>query len=145
MTGSSKDFLTYFLCTQQGGLVADGSCTLASGTGSINCTPTILLISILHIPSFSDSLLFISALTRDFNYKIEFFSNHCVLQDLQIEKTIGISRLQDDLYVLNRSQNVIGNQTAFRDTDVHRKILQLHRRLGHLFFLYSRKIISHII
>lgn len=55
-------------------------------------------------------------------------------------KTIGTSRLQDSLYVLNRSRNVIGNQAAFEDMNVNRKILQLHRRLGHPSFFTLEKL-----
>lgn len=74
ITDSSKDFLIYFLCTQQKNVrLAYGSYILVSGTGSINCTPTIPLTSIPHVPIFSNSLLSISAFTRDFDNKSEFF------------------------------------------------------------------------
>lgn len=75
------------------------------------------------MPSFANSLLSISALTRDLNCKIEFFSYYFVFQDLQTGKTISTGRLLDGLYVLNRSQNFIKNQADFGDTDVNRKIL----------------------
>lgn len=44
-----------------------------SGKGSIVCTSDLTLSSVLHVPSFPNNLLSISAITRDLNCKVTFF------------------------------------------------------------------------
>ncbi|XP_021894812.1 uncharacterized protein LOC110812359 isoform X2 [Carica papaya] len=45
-------------------------------------------------------------------------------EDLQTEKRIDTSKLQDDLYILNKHQNLIENQTTIGNKKVNMKILQ---------------------
>lgn len=74
MSDYFKDFLTYVSCTKWKNIrIADGSCTPIFETSSINYISTIMLSLVLHMPSFPNSLLSISALIRDLNYKIKFF------------------------------------------------------------------------
>lgn len=81
------DFLPYFSYIKVENVhITDRSYTPISEIDSINYTPIITLSSVLHVFNFPDSLLSISIITKDFNYKIEFFSDYCVLQNLQIGK-----------------------------------------------------------
>lgn len=104
MTCFFKDFLTYFPYTKRENVcVVDRLYTLVSRTCSINSTTIITLSLILHVSNFFNSLLSISTITRDLNYIIKFFSDYCIIQDLQIGKMINTNKLQDDLYILNRN------------------------------------------
>lgn len=73
-----------------------------------------------------------------------FFLISAFCRIFQTEKIIGTGRLQDDLYILDRSQIVTRNQAAFKNTKVNQEILQLHRRLGHPFFFTSKKLYSNL-
>ena len=53
MTGQSKSFVSYLPCSGQDKVrIADGSFSTVSGKRTVNCTPTITLSSVLHVPSF---------------------------------------------------------------------------------------------
>lgn len=47
--------------------------TLIYGIGFVVCTPNIKLSSVLHVPLFPINLLSVNAITKTFNYKIDFF------------------------------------------------------------------------
>ena len=142
MTGSSKGFLNYFpSLTKDSVRIADGSFTPISGTGSVICTSNIKLSSVLHVPHFPVNLLFVSAITNALNCKIEFFPDHCVIQDLHTGKRIGNGRLHDGLYMLEGDPGSSISQACFGENkDVNQEIIQWHRRLGHPSFFALEKL-----
>ena len=83
--------------------------------GSINCSSTLPLSFVLHIPSFSTNLLSISSLTRDLNCKVTFFPSYYIFQDLVTEKEIGYGRLDGGLYLLEGN----GVSTSMSSTTPH--------------------------
>ncbi|TYH66684.1 hypothetical protein ES332_D06G140200v1 [Gossypium tomentosum] len=123
MTRSNKSLFNYTTCPSKGSArIADGSLTFVSGTGSVVCTPNLTLSPVLHVLKFSINLLYVSTITKALNYKLEFFPDHCVFQDLQTGKTIGSGRLCDGLYLLDRSPNMF--QALFGDNkDVNWEII----------------------
>lgn len=98
MTGFSKDFFNYLLCLQNDNVrIADDSLTPTSGTHFIICTPTIKLSCVLYVPQFPINILFVSALIKILNYKIKFFRDHCIIQELRN------GRLHNGLYMLEEN------------------------------------------
>ena len=75
MTSAQKNFFTYSSCLGHDKVcIAYGSLSPIIGKGSVNCTPSITLPLALYIPHFSYNLLSVSALIKNLNCKIEFFS-----------------------------------------------------------------------
>ena len=69
------------------------------------------------------------------------FSLIIVFRNLQTRKRIGISRLYDGLYMLDRSQGSTLQQAFYGgNKDVNQEILQWHRHLGHPSFLVLSKL-----
>ncbi|KAG8649661.1 hypothetical protein MANES_08G119311v8 [Manihot esculenta] len=126
MTGFYKGFLNYSpSLTKDSVKIADGSFTPISGTGSVICTSNIKLSSVLHVPHFPVNLLSVSAITNALNCKIEFFPDHCVIQDLRTGKMIGNGRLHDGLYMLEGDPASSISQACFGENkDVNQEIIQ---------------------
>ncbi|KAJ7950679.1 Retrovirus-related Pol polyprotein from transposon TNT 1-94 [Quillaja saponaria] len=146
MTGTSRNFSTYFPCSGKDKVrVADGSLSTISGKGSIQCTPTLPLSSVLHIPKFSMNLLSISSITRDLNCQAILDSSCCKFQELGTGRTIGYGKEQDGLYLLEYGPSILANtvdtvassqslqSSAFITSQ--QQLVQWHRRLGHPSFL----------
>ena len=92
---------SYSTCSSKDNVkVADGSLSSVSGKGSIHCSPTISLSSVLHVPNFATNLIFVSSFTRSLNCSVTFFPTHCVVQELAMGKTIGSGKAQGGLYFL---------------------------------------------
>lgn len=109
-----------------------------SGKGSIRCSPSLTLSSVLHVPDFSTNLLSISSLTKALNCKVTFYPSYCVFQELETGKTIGYGRVHDGLYLLEAglahlSGDLSSSQAHQADsaTSAYLQLLQWHRRLGH--------------
>ncbi|KAJ7968090.1 Retrovirus-related Pol polyprotein from transposon TNT 1-94 [Quillaja saponaria] len=146
MTGTSRNFSTYFPCSGKDKVrVADGSLSTISGKGSIQCTPTLPLSSVLHIPKFSMNLLSISSITRNLNCQAIFDSCCCKFQELGTGRTIGYGKEQDGLYLLEYGPSILANtvdtvassqslQSSASITS-QQQLVQWHRRLGHPSFL----------
>jgi len=82
VTGISSLFRTYtphsYTETIQ---TANGTSQPIHGVGSIECTPSLHLSSVLHVPSFPVNLLSVSALVDRFKCIVIFDENSCVFQD----------------------------------------------------------------
>lgn len=72
-------------------------------SGSIRLSTSVSLQGVLFIPTFQYNLLSVSALTRDNSISVQFFNDHCLLQDKFTLKTIGRGRIHDGLYILDDS------------------------------------------
>ena len=77
----------------------DSTCYTES-VGIANATPS--LSYVLYIPKFSFNLLFGSRLTKSLNCSMTLFPDHCVFQELKMQKTIGTGRESEDIYYLER-------------------------------------------
>ena len=63
-----------------------------AGVGSIQASSHLPLDKVLYVPEFPINLLSISAIIKTLFYFVTFFPYHCVFQDLQIRKRIGLGR-----------------------------------------------------
>ena len=75
VTGAQSEFLTYksYPSTHKETIqTADGTCQPIKGIGTVNCTPSINLTSVLHVPSFPVNLLSLSALVDQIDCRVSF-------------------------------------------------------------------------
>ena len=61
--------------------IADGTSRQIHGVGSIECTPSLSLSSVLHVPSFPVNLLSVSSNIDQFKCTVTFDENSCVFQE----------------------------------------------------------------
>ncbi|PKA64555.1 hypothetical protein AXF42_Ash007300 [Apostasia shenzhenica] len=135
MTGIFSIFTFYVPCSGKDKVrITNGSFTPVNGKGVVRCSPSLMLSSVLHVPSFSVNLLSISFITKDLNYKVTFFPSHCILQRLATEEIIGAGKICNGLYLLDDTE-LSSKKTkliAFTSSeDTIRETLLHHRRLGH--------------
>ena len=151
MTSCSSLFDTYSTCSGKDKVrVADGSLSTISGKGSIQCSPSLSLSSVLHIPTFDTNLLSVSSLTRSANCSVTFFPTHCVFQELETGKVIGSGKAHGGLYFLepafHSSHPPVSCGLALQaDTSSAMSMLhQWHRRLGHPSFGILEKLFPNL-
>ena len=149
MTGSPSLLHSYHLCSGRDKVrVADGSFSSVSGKGSVICSSSMSLSSVLHVPKFSTNLLSVSSLTASLNCSVTFFPTHCVFQELGTGKMIGSGKAHGGLYFLDgafsSSIPVCPAQALLADTtSVLQTLHQWHCRLGHPSFGILEKKIPH--
>jgi hypothetical protein len=59
---------------------ADGTSQPIHGVGSIDCTPSLCISSVLHVPSFPVNLLSVSSLVDQFKCTVTFDENLCIFR-----------------------------------------------------------------
>lgn len=67
-------------------------------TGTITFDSHLHLTDVLCVPSFNVNLMSVSKLTNALNCCVVFFPQHCIMQDLDTKRTIGLGRRHGDLY-----------------------------------------------
>ena len=72
--------------------LADGSTSHIEGVGAANPIPSLFFSSVFYIPKFLFNLLSVSWLTKSLNCLVTFFPDHCVIQELEMQRTIGTGR-----------------------------------------------------
>ena len=63
-------------------------------------SPPLPLKSVLHVPKLSINLLSIHQVTKDLNYKVNFYPTYCVFQDRVTERMNGHAKEKNGLYFL---------------------------------------------
>jgi hypothetical protein len=131
VTGISSSFKTYtphsYYETIQ---TADGTSQPIHGVGSIECTPSLHLSSVLHVPSFPVNLLSVGSLIDQFKCIVIFDENFCILQKKRTGKVIGTGVRRNGLWFINQEQSALAADTGAQE----REIYLLHGRLGHVPF-----------
>ncbi|KAK8923657.1 hypothetical protein KSP39_PZI019078 [Platanthera zijinensis] len=141
MTGSASGFVSYTpLSGRDKVSIADGSLSSIAGKGSISCS-SLLLSSVLHVPSFTRNLLSISHLTNSMNCSVTFLPSSCVFQDLTTGKVIGSGSLVNGLYVLD--SGTATPPRALLSASSH-PLYSQHCRLGHPSISVMRLLFPHV-
>jgi len=79
MTGITQKFIFLNMSTAHPSVkIVDSVHSLVLGNGVVQATPSLTLTNDLYLPQFPVSLLSISQLIKQNNYKIIFFPSHCV-------------------------------------------------------------------
>lgn len=133
MAGLSKYFSSY---TPRSGrekvCIADGSSAPIMGCGTISCTSSLPLDSVLHVPNFPVNLLSVSSLTKSLRCRAIFELDFCVFLHLKIGKVLGTGTEREGLYYLDNAAASLALSTTC--TLATSELLLLHRRLGHPSF-----------
>jgi hypothetical protein len=102
------------------------------GSRDINCTPSLSLSRVLHVPDFPINLLSVSSITKALNCGAWFEPSFYVFQDLKSGSILGTGTKRDGLYYLDMTSTPVALSTRCGlSTD---ELLLLHYRLGHLYF-----------
>ena len=78
----------------------NGERVVVTHIGTIQITPSLVLENVLCVPSFTFNLISISQLTKSLSCCCIFLSNMCFIQALSCWKTIGMGKLDHNLYLL---------------------------------------------
>ena len=119
--------------------IADGHSCHVLGSGQSRATSSLPLQNILYIPGFPANLLSISAITKALHCGVFFFSHHCVFQDLDTGRRIGLGRENGrGIYELVVDSRSTGLQAFFALSASSSSLpdsLLWHCRLGHPSFV----------
>ena len=119
--------------------IADGRSCPVLGSGQSRATSSLPLQHVLYIPGFLANLLSISAIAKALHCGVFFFPHHCVFQDLDTGRRIGLGRENGrGIYELVADSPSMGLQALFAlstsSSSLHDSFLW-HCRLGHPSFV----------
>ena len=119
--------------------IADGRSCPILGSGQSHATSSLPLQHVLYIPRFPANLLSISAITKALHCGVFFFPHHCVFQDLDTGRRIGLGRENGrGIYELVADSPSTSLQALFAlsasSSSLHDSLLW-HCRLGHPSFV----------
>ena len=119
--------------------IADGRSCPVLGSGQSHATSSLPLQNVLYIPGFPANMLSISAITKALHRGVFFFPHHCVFQDLDTGRRIGLGRENGrDIYELVADSPSTGLQALFAlsasSSSLHDSFFW-HYRLGHPSFV----------
>ncbi|KAL0446187.1 UNVERIFIED_CONTAM: Retrovirus-related Pol polyprotein from transposon RE1 [Sesamum latifolium] len=108
------------------------------------------LTNVLYVPNFRYNLLSVSKTCQSSHISFTFFPSHCLIQDLKSNKTIGVGRQLDSLYVIDRSSFNSSFIQQYSVPKPPRHLCNLsasgmsslwHKRLGHPSFTVLKHIV----
>ena len=130
MTGDESKFS--FLTERKGGYIifGDNAKGRIIGQGNIVNDTSSLIESVLLVDGLKHNLLSISQLCNK-GFKVIFEASHCIIKDIQNDKTIFMGHKCDNVYAINISKydGHAGHDGCF--SSMHDQIWLWHRRLGH--------------
>jgi len=139
VTGQSNEFASYtpYPSTYKETIqTADGTHQPIKGVGTVKCSPSIMLSSVLHVPSFPVNLLSLSALVDHMDCRVSFDRDHCIIQERKTGKELGTGIRYGGLWYLDRKDDgrSMGVALASSMNEDEAKVMLQHCRLGHLSF-----------
>src|SRR4051812_24550562 len=81
---------------------ADGTFQPNRGTGSIYCTPSITLSSVLHALSFPVNFLSVSSAIDDLNCRAIYDQDICMFQEKRTGRILGTEKRRNGLWHLDK-------------------------------------------
>jgi hypothetical protein len=131
VTGLSSSFKTYTPHSYSETIqTADGTSQPIHGVGSVECTPSLYLSSVLHVPSFPVNLLSVSSLVDQFKCIVTFDENLCIFQEKRTGRVIGTGIRHNGLWVINQEESALAAVVGAQEKEIY----LLHYRLGHVPF-----------
>ena len=76
---------------------ADGTPCSIRGIGTVQCTPSITLSSVLHVPSFPVNLISISSLIDQMDCQVLLDHENCLIQERRTGRNLGVETWHDGL------------------------------------------------
>lgn len=106
----------------------DGSTIEVSTGGTVRLNEDIALLNVLYIPGFTHNLLSVARLIHDSGIKCVFYTSHCVFQQDNTDRILGVGKMEKNLYIMQ------GPAEAFHVSFTNPKNLSLaewHVCMGH--------------
>jgi hypothetical protein len=129
--GESHSFTTYTPYAHPETIqIVDGTSQPIHGVGSVECTSSINLSSVLHVPSFSVNLLSMSLIIDQFKCIVIFDEHFCVFLEKQTRRRIGTRVRHNGLWYINHGESAM----IVDARGIEREIILHHCRLGHPSF-----------
>jgi transposase InsO family protein len=121
---------------------ANGTYQPVKGVGTVKCTPSITLSSVLYAPSFPVSLVSMSALVDDIDCRIIADRYNCIIEERTTGRRLGVGVRHKGLWYLDRHETDDALCTALTVVagDDEAKVILLHCRMGHMSFDTMSKI-----
>ena len=137
VTGISSLFKTYTPHAHSETIqTVDGTSQPIHGVGSVECTPSLCISSVLHVPSFPVNLLSVSSLVDQFKCIVIFDENLCIFQEKRTGRVIGTGVRRNGLWFINQAESAL----AAAGGEQEKEIFLLHYRLGHVPFESLNKL-----
>src|SRR3954467_4520401 len=140
ITGKKSEFDTYHPSMHkklETVVTADGTSQPIMGTGSVPCTLTLTLSSVLHVPSFHVNLMSVSCIIDQLHCLVIFDGDMVVFQEKGTRRILGTGQRHNGLWYLDR---MIASLSAAVGRRPEEDILLQHRRLGHAQFDNLKKV-----
>jgi hypothetical protein len=127
----SRFFITYTPYAHSETIqIADGTSQPIHGVGSVECTSSINLSSILHVPSFPVNLLSVSSIIDQFKCIVIFDEHFCVFLEKETGRRIGTGVRRNVLWFIKHGESAM----VIDVEGVEREIILRHCRSGHPSF-----------
>jgi hypothetical protein len=131
VTGESHFLTTYTLYAHPKTIqIADGTSQPIHGVGSVECTSSISLSSVLHVSSFPVNLLPVSSIIDQFKCIVIFDEHFCVFLKKQTGRRIRTGVRCNGLWYINHRESAMITDAK----GVESEIILHHCRLGHPSF-----------
>lgn len=145
VTGTSSEFTTftpYSSTCKETIQIADGTSQPVRGVGDVQCTPSIMLSSVLYAPSFPVNLISMNSLVDHMDCRITVDLHNCLIEERKTRKKLGTGTRYNGLWYLDRrrTDRVICSALAVATSETEAKVILLHCRLGHLSFDTMSKV-----
>jgi hypothetical protein len=139
VTGASCEFESYmqYPPTRKETIqTADGTSQSIKGIGTVQCTPSIKLSSVLHVPAFPVNLVSLSALVDQLDCRVILDRENCLIQERRTGRNLGSATRRSGLWYMDREGTNDASCTVLAATvgEKEASVMLLHCRLGHLSF-----------
>jgi hypothetical protein len=149
VTGASSEFVSYtqYPPTRKETIqTADGTSQPIRGAGTVQCTPTIKLFSVLHVPAFLVNLISLSALIDQLDCRVTLDHESCLIQERRTGKHLGTTTRHSGLWYIDceRTNDALCFVLAATMEGKEASVMLLHCRMGHLSFDKICKVFPNI-
>jgi len=139
VTGMSTEFASYSPYThsyKETIQTADGTSRPIRGVGTVQCTPSITLSSVLYVPSFPVNLVSVSSLVDQMDCRVSLDRENCIIQERKTGRRLGTGVRHNGLWYLDRKETneAICHALTTIATEDEAKVMLLHCRMGHISF-----------
>jgi hypothetical protein len=138
VTGTLDEFASYnsfYPTCKETIQTADGTAQPIRGVGTVKCTPSITLSTVLYVPSFPVNLVSISALVDQMDCRVTLDRENCLIEDRKTGRMLGSGIRRNGLWFLDRRiDNSTCTALAISTSEEETKVILQHCRLGHMSF-----------
>jgi hypothetical protein len=139
VTGTSSEFTSYIKYPPTRKEIiqtADGTPQPIKGVGTVQCTQSIKLSSVLYVPTFPVNLISLSVLVDQLDCRIILDRDNCLIQERETGKRLGTTTRRNGLWYMDHegTNGTICTMLATRMEEKEVAVMLLHCRLGHLSF-----------